>query len=115
MALDTFVPPLEPSPQSSRPVRPRINSAQFGDGYSQRSEDGLNSSTRTFQAQWPALSVDQQTEIEDFLEDHKSTPFLWTPPLQTIERKWIASDWTPGYNQVDIVSLSATFTEVFDL
>lgn len=115
MPLDLFEPPLNPAPQSNRPVKPRVNVAQFGDGYSQRGGDGLNASSRSFQAQWPTLTVEQQEAIEAFFEQHTSTAFRWTPPLTSIERKWIASDWTPGYVQGDLVSLSATLTEVFDL
>jgi phage-related protein len=115
VALDTFVPPVNPAPQSSRPVKPRTNVAQFGDGYSQRSDDGLNASNRSFQAQWPILSVSQLTAIESFMEDHSTTPFLWTPPLQAVERKWRAVDWAPGYAGGDSVSLSVNLVEVFDL
>jgi phage-related protein len=115
MPLDLFLPPIAPAPQSARPVKPRVNEAVFGDGYSQRSEDGLNTVNRTFQAQWPLLTIEQQEAIEDFLELHTSIAFRWTPPLQSIERKWVAVDWTPGYAGADIVSLSANLKEVFDL
>ncbi len=115
MAYDLFVPPIAPAPPSTQPVRPRVNEAVFGDGYSQRSGDGLNAVSRSFLAQWPLLTVAQLVEIEFFLETHISTPFRWTAPLQAVERRWIAIEWTPGYAGADIVSLSATFKQVFDL
>ena len=115
MPLDTFAPPKDPSPRSAGQVSPRINTAQFGDGYSQRSQDGLNGLAQTFQAQWPALTVADRKTITDFLALHTVTPFLWTIPGESTEYKWIAVDWTPGTVGGEVVSLSANLKVVFDL
>ncbi|MBN9600834.1 MAG: phage tail protein [Afipia sp.] len=115
MPLDVFNPPLAPSTPSVRPVRPRVNEATFGDGYSQRSGDGLNANPRTFQAQWSMLEDGQADAIEAFFETHTKTAFLWTVPLEIVQRKWIAVDWSRGYLGADLVSLSANLKEVFDL
>lgn len=115
MPLDVFEPALNPSTPSTKDVNPRVNTAKFGDGYSQRSEDGLNSSEETFQAQWQSLRSSDADTMEAFFRAHKSTPFLWTVPLESVQRKWVAAKWSRGYVGGDTVSLSATFTEVFDL
>ena len=115
MPLDTFTPPKDPSPRSAGQVKPRTNTAQFGDGYSQRSEDGLNALTRDFQAVWPGLTVADRDTITAFLANHTVTPFLWTVPLESVEYKWIAVDWSPGAVGGEAVSLSATLRVVFDL
>ena len=115
MSLDVFSPPSDPAVSSARQAKSRIKSAQFGDGYSQRSSDGLNAVTRAFSAQWASIPSTDADTIEAFLEAHTSTAFLWTPPLDSVQRKWIAGDWSRSYVAGDLVSLSANLTEVFDL
>lgn len=115
MPLDVFAPPLAPSTPSSRPVKPRVNEVAFGDGYSQRSGDGLNALPQTFQAQWSVVSSAEADTIEAFFGSHIRTPFLWAVPLESVQRKWLAVDWSRGYVGGDLVSLSANLKEVFDL
>lgn len=115
MPIETFAPATNPSIQSSRSVGVRVNTAQFGDGYSQRSRDGLNPTARTFSAQWQALDVSDADDIEAFFERHVVDPFLWVLPLEYVSRKWIVTDWSRAYAGGDLVSLSASLKEVFDL
>ena len=115
MPLDVFVPPIGPSTPSGKNVTPRKKEAQFGDGYSQRGGDGLNALPQTFQAQWQSLHSNQADDIEAFFGVHTSTPFLWTLPLEAVQRKWIALSWSRGYVSADTVSLNANLKEVFDL
>lgn len=115
MPLDNFVPPLDPAPASSRDIRTRVNTSQFGDGYSQRSQDGLNAIAATYNAQWAALTDVDCNTIEAFFAAHTITPFLWQPPLETVTRKWIAAVWSRGYVGANVVALGATLSEVFDL
>lgn len=116
MPLDVFAPTHQPSTQGTqRTAKRRINTAQFGDGYGQRSSDGLNASPRTYTAAWQALTKAEADTYEAFFDAHKSTPFLWTPPLETIQRKWIAGDSTENYLGGGKVSYSCPLTEVFDL
>lgn len=116
MPLDVFTPAINPAPQgSNKNVEPRVDIAEFGDGYNQRSENGINSSKRVFQASWPALSVGQCEALEAFFDAHRSAAFLWTLPLESVQRKWTAGKYTRGYVGGITVSLSTTLTECFDL
>lgn len=115
MPLNTFAPAFNPTLQSTRGVKARTVTAQFGDGYSQRSEDGLNAAPRNYQAIWEELQSTDADTIEAFLEAQTAIPFLWTPPLETVQRSWIASNWTRGYVGGTLVSLTASLAEVFDL
>lgn len=115
MALDVFTPTHQPAPQPTRrQVKRRVNTAQFGDGYSQRSGDGLNSSARVFTAGWDAIPAAEGETYEAFFDAHKYTPFLWTLPLESVQRKWIAGDSDLGYLGGSTVTLSCPLTEVFD-
>lgn len=116
MALDTFTPTSQPTVDATqRTVNRRVNAAQFGDGYSQRSMDGLNTSPRAFTAAWAALVSTEADTYEAFFDAHGVTPFLWTPPLETVQRKWLAGTSMQAYVSADVVSFSCPLTEVFDL
>lgn len=116
MPLDTFNPTFQPAPdQTQRVVKRRVNSAQFGDGYSQRSSDGLNTSLRTYTAAWASLDSTEADIYEVFFDAHQATAFLWTPPLETVQRKWIAGDSTQNYLGASTVSFSCPLSEVPDL
>jgi len=68
-----------------RNLRGRIShrtlSAQFGDGYSQEAEDGINARGES----WPLEFFGTEQEllpIKEFLDRHGGWKrFLWTPPL----------------------------------
>jgi phage-related protein len=113
--LDTFAPTTQPSPSSTQEQgKQRVNTAQFGDGYSQRSMDGLNASPRTFTAQWDVLASTEADIYQAFFDAHSVTPFLWTPPLESVQRKLIAGTWTRGYVGASTVTLACPMSEVFD-
>ncbi len=116
MPLDTFAPTFNPSRDSTQlEVDRRVNKAQFGDGYSQRSGDGLNASPRIFNASWSSLQTAEADTLEAFFDAHKVTPFLWTLPLESVERKWTAGKSRRGYLGGSVVSFSCPLEEVFDL
>lgn len=113
---DIFTPVHQPSPQSTqRTIKRRVNTAEFGDGYSQRSGDGLNASPRTYLAAWDAILASEAEVYEAFFDAHKVTMFLWTPPLESAQRRWIAGDSTTGYLGGSTVSFSCSLKEVFDV
>lgn len=114
MPLDTFVPVMQPAISSAAAAKPRVNEAVFGDGYSQRSGDGLNAVPRAYVAQWPMLYSEDADEMEAFFENHTSAAFLWAPP-DSPERKWRVLDWTRGATSAGVVSLSVNLKQVFDL
>lgn len=115
MSLDVFVPPGRLQAGVSADVAPRVNSAQFGDGYSQRSSDGLNADNQTFSGQFPSLSPANSKAVRDFFSAHKSTPFLYALQLDAQQRKWIASKWSRTFVATNREAISFTLTEVFDL
>ncbi|MDH2051137.1 phage tail protein [Achromobacter marplatensis] len=59
----------------------RTLKAQFGDGYAQEAEDGINSRVES----WPLEFFGREDEvrpIKEFLDRHKGWKrFYWTPPL----------------------------------
>ena len=97
----------------------RTKSAQFGDGYTQRAADGLNSVARTWSLSWQSRPIADIDSLYDFLiAKLGAEAFYWTAPGDT-QRKWICQkdmQRTPvsaeasGYD-----TLKVTFQEVFDI
>lgn len=104
------------SPGSGYEVTPRVRKAQFGDGYVQRSGDGINTQAKVFSVTLSSLTKAESDYVLGFFEAHGGFEhFLWTRPGATVAEKWIASTWratTVAYNVVDI---EATFEQVFDM
>jgi phage-related protein len=116
MPLDVFIPPRKVTvPGSGVDSAPRVNSAKFGDGYSQRSGDGLNDVDDTFSGQCSMLTAAQASTLVGFFKAHTSTPFLWTPPLTGVQSKWIATSWSQPYGGSGKLNVSFKLEKVFDL
>lgn len=106
---DTFtaVPLVEPKGT----VTLRQRKAQFGDGYQQRVQDGINAVVKT----WPLTFIGSAaviTPLCTFFETHVGVSFYWTPPLGVQGYYQVAAyDLVPHGN--DVYTLSATFEQVF--
>lgn len=115
---DTF-PAIPASYGSAGRTEFDVLEAPFGDGYSQRAANGLNSVKRTWALTWESRPNADITTIYDFLIDKLGfESFYWTAPGDT-QRKWICkapltktpiSAEASGYT-----TLKANFEEVFDL
>lgn len=113
MALLTFT--FKPSKSFSKTTKTRVISAQFGDGYSLRIPDGINSVLNEWSLTFSNNSLTNANDIEAFFTLHKgSTPFLWTPPGESIEYTIICSEWSRTYTSHFSATISAKFTQVFD-
>jgi phage-related protein len=93
-------------------VTPKIYSAVFGDGYTQRVGRGINNQARSYNLTFQKVLSADMDAIENFLIACGGTAsFYWTPINATIGL-WLCATWTrttqDGYSQ-----LTATFNEVF--
>ena len=113
--LDTFVPPRKVTTGSSADSVARVNEAKFGDGYSQRSSDGLNADDQTFSGICSGIKADAADALIAFLQAHKFTPFLWAVPLDPVTRKWVYKRHSRAYLGSGLQAISFTLQEVFDL
>jgi phage-related protein len=53
---------------------------QFGDGYSQRSPDGLNAESEQWDIEVGGLNLAQKNDLDGFIDRHGGhKAFLWTP------------------------------------
>lgn len=73
--------PFTPDYGPQQQVQPRILKAQFGDGYSQRAEDGLRSTLQRWALQFNARRKAEADAIEAFLVAHRGMlPFEFVAP-----------------------------------
>jgi phage-related protein len=116
MAFEVFDPSIAPLP-GPMPVEPRILRTDFGDGYSQRAADGLNSLKETLpNVHWRNVTTDEKDEIIDFMVGKGGyLPFTWTPPGETTARNYICTRWEPERVAFNVYNVTCTFEQVFDL
>ena len=92
--------------------------AQFGDGYSQRAADGLNSKVDSWSLSWPNLSSTDKETIITALDAVGGWDYLtWTPFGESTEKKFIVKD---GYSISYVeggawFNVSTNIVQVFDV
>lgn len=113
MSLDTFS--FTPSKGVKCTTSPRVLTAQFGDGYSQRVPDGLNNLVREWDLSFNSRALQQSSQILAFFVNKQgSTAFLWTPPGDTQQYTVICDQWDETYESPISRTIVAKFKQVFD-
>lgn len=81
MTTETFMPAFWPSPGAQSKPELKILKAEFGDGYTQPTPDGLNHIRQVLTLTWELLEADEKAQIVRFFEDHGGTkPFYFAMP-----------------------------------
>lgn len=104
----------------SKSSAPRIREVKFGDGYSQRMQDGINYMNESWSLTFTNRSFTDIAAMRSFLETRGgATSFTWQAPGES-EVKVICRDWNintlnhTGTNSTSIGTLSATFERVYE-
>jgi len=138
MTIPTFMPPLWPSPGAQTKRELKILKAEFGDGYSQPTANGLNHVRRVMDLQWDVLEACDKDEIISFFEARGGTEaFYFALPGQdqmasidggpyngahAVRRalangrqpiKWTCEDWSETALAADLYIVNATFRQSF--
>ena len=94
----------------------RVLEARFGDGYVQRTKDGLNTAPRTWSLTFNPVSAAIADAIETFLEARGGAePFYWTPPRATDPVKVVCKRVGRTYAQWSHDGIRVSFEEDFGL
>lgn len=116
MPIETFHPPIAPSPGSSQKPELKLLKAEFGEGYTQSVGDGMNHIRKVFDLKWDALTDDQAVTIEAFLERHGGTkPFLYQHPRAKAPLKVTSEEWERTDNAANLSGFRAVFRQSFVL
>lgn len=90
---------------------PRVRRVQFGDGYEQRTADGLNNDLKKYGVT-VKVSRDEGKYTEAFLTEHGGhRAFLWTPPYSYVPVPVVCRKWTSRVDLLKVV-FTATFEQV---
>ncbi len=113
MALDTFAPPLRQSPGTKIDTTFKTKKAEFGDGYTQELEDGINSVKDVVSLTWDTLLAADALTIQNWLKAKKGCiPFYYDVDEGDI-RKWTCTKVARGKDEAH--SITATFEQYFGL
>lgn len=116
MALTLFVPPYNPTVSGTTvEVAVRARTVQFGDGYEQRAEDGINTRPRSGRWYWAGLTDEEADDLVDFLETYALIGFRYTFPAELTERNYkVTGSMSRSYLPGGLQSLSVDVKEIFD-
>lgn len=94
----------------------RVLKANFGDGYSQRSADGLNTEQETFDPTWNNMTYTQYQRLSSYLATRKGfRAFLWQSPMDGEQKPYICESFSTTIVSYRVYTVSAKFTRVYDL
>ena len=111
--MATF-PSITPTYGTRKTNSPIVRTTQFGDGYQQRTQFGLNQNPKVFSLTFNVSETDADT-IETFLDARGGTEsFDFTPPGETSSSKFICKSWTKSMPYNNRATINATFEEVFE-
>lgn len=114
MTIPTLTPPFSPSVGLQDKPELKILKAEFGDGYSQPTPDGINHIRRTLTATWEGLEQDEKDAIISFLVERQGTqPFLYALPGEATPTRYTCADWSTTAIDAGLFTLNATFRQDF--
>ena len=109
-----------PDKTLTRNNKPRVIKIQFGDGYEQRVQEGINNITQNFSVSFNNRPKAEIDDIMAFLDNKAgATAFDFTYPDTNAsgnERtvKVVCEDYTQTYSFDDFYSCTATFRRVYE-
>ena len=109
-----------PDKSMTRSSKPKIHSAQFGDGYEQRLADGINNLVESYSIAFNNRTKEEIDDIIAFFENKGGvTAFTYTVPDTNesgneVAIKVVCSEWKKTYTFGDYYSATATFKRVYE-
>lgn len=102
-----------PDAGSSHECKPRVSVTKFGDGYEQRTPEGIN----TLPMQWSLTFSREKTEALEILaflrERGGSKSFNWTNPLEEAGI-YVCREWNPTQLRGGAIQIVCSFEQVFE-
>ena len=112
--MATF-PSIQPTYGTTKRSAPNVRGIQFGSGYQQRAQFGINQNPKVYDLTFEVSETDADT-IETFLDARAAdnAAFEWSPPDETDTYKWICKSWTKTLPYSNLATIQTTFTQVFE-
>lgn len=106
-----------PTYGTSVQVERKTQTAEFGDGYKQTADDGLNARRRAWNVGFTDIKSEKAAAIRAFLDSVGAQPFLWKPPApddRTIMVYVADGQYSHEKVKYDDETIGATFVECFN-
>lgn len=112
MTLATFTPSPAPSPGTDTKPEIKLKVAEFGDGYTQESPDGLNHIRQVISLKWDVLTQAEADTLENFMIGKGGyTPFYYTRRGGSV-LKWTCKEWSRAHGSPN--TFNCTLRESFN-
>jgi phage-related protein len=103
------------SDSSGVDYKPRIKSLQYGDGYEQRSADGMNPIAQRWQLKFDDVDNSIANDIIGFLVARGGwQAFDWTPKWATSAIRVVCKEWSRNIARGDLSNITCTFDQRFE-
>lgn len=94
----------------------RTLTADFGDGYNQRTVDGINTTRLSYSISWTNIDTERKNILQTFLESTNGVEsFNWQPPDMSVSKIWVNEFPTIVPVAAGIWNISVVLHQVFDL
>ena len=111
--MATF-PSISPTYGVQKRSAPRVRAIQFGSGYQQRAQFGIQQNPKTFDLKFEVSETDADT-IEAFLDARAAVQsFNFTPPGESSSSKFICREWSKSIPLLNRATVTAKFEQVFE-
>jgi len=117
----TLVPDFwwKPSYNTKVSATPRVKINQFGNGYQQRIQDGLNTNLLDFQLVFENRSENETVSILHFLHQRNgqqsfiyNLPTIYAKSTSNLNTRFICPEWISSYASYNNYNIEARFQEV---
>ena len=90
-----------------------VRKVQFGDGYQQVLNYGLNQDLKKYDLIWTNITLAQKNLIQNFLEARKGfESFDWTPPNHSASKKYRCQNFSHTLTYAGIYTFKSSWEEV---
>ena len=111
--MATF-PSITPTYGITKSSAPNVRAIQFGSGYQQRAQFGINQNPKVYELTFEVSEADADT-IESFLDARGAVEsFTFTPPSESSSGKFICRQWSKSIPYLNRATITATFEQVFE-
>ena len=101
------------SDQSTKSYSYKTLSAGYGDGYSQRANDGINNKVETWTVKYvPLLQADRNTVMTVFDTVQGVDYVTWTPPGDSTSKKYVIVGVNESYNTIYFI-LTVSLMQIY--
>ena len=105
------------TPNSRVIVSPMLSVVSFGDNYAQRSAEGINAITRTYELQYGLLDTTNAATLRNFLNTYMFGQAVSkaTIPTDGVVRNWMIESFNETVDTPTNRSFSIQLKQVFDI